>query len=561
MPDDPSPRDPLPGRRRALAGGLALAAAGLAACAQRPNAVSGHGTVGDATAPQHGGSGSGADVGGGVGPAEQSAMPAEPARPAAAPDPRQPPPAPREWRAAWIASVAQIDWPRRPAPSLDTALAEARALLDQSVALGLNALILQVRPSADALYASPLEPWSEFLTGRQGRAPAGGLDPLAWWVDQAHRRGLELHAWFNPYRARHSAARSPSSASHVARRRPDLVRRYGDQWWLDPGEPDAAAHTLAVIRDVATRYDIDGVHVDDYFYPYPVKGPADADLPFPDEPAWRRYRAGGGMLSRDDWRRDNVDRLVEALYRQVHAVRPSLRVGISPFGIGRPALRPPGVQGFSQYDGLYADVERWCAEGWFDYLAPQLYWPIASPGQPFEVLADHWLAHNPHRRHLWPGLFSDRVGKGPTPWPAGEVVDQIAALRRRAAAGIGGHCHFSLSVLATGRGGLAERLRREAYAEPALVPPTPWLDATPPALPSARPLDAAAHELQPGPGKPVWRWAVWRRRDRRWHFAVQPGADTRVAHEGAERIVVSAVDRLGNESAPCVLGPPGDPDA
>lgn len=471
-----------------------------------------------------------------------------------------PPPAPREWRAAWVASVANIDWPKRAGANAVALRDEADALLDRAQALGLNALVLQVRPAADALFPGMFEPWSEFLTGAQGRPPSDGWDPLAHWVDGAHRRGLELHAWFNPYRARHASARSTLARHHIARTRPDLVKTYGDQLWLDPGEPDAAAHTLSVIGDVASRYDIDGVHLDDYFYPYPVKAADGSDRPFPDESSWQRYRRGGGRLGRDDWRRDNVDRLVQTLYSAVHAVKPWLRVGISPFGIGRPGLRPPGIEGFSQYDKLYADVERWCAEGWFDYLAPQLYWPIDRTAQAFEPLLAYWLAQNPHGRHVWPGLFTDSVGKGRQPWAADEVLAQVALLRRPAGVGaspgVRGHTHFSMSVLMQDRGNVATRLAREAYAEPALVPATPWLDATRPEAPAAV-VDDAGWRIVGAPGKPAWQWAVWRRVDGRWRFAVQASHDTRLATMGADRVVLSAVDRVGNESERVALTPSG----
>lgn len=472
------------------------------------------------------------------------------AKPGAADADTLPPSAPREWRAAWVASVANIDWPRQPVPSAVKLREEATAILDRAAALKLNALVLQVRPACDALYASRLEPWSEYLTGRQGLAPPGDWDPLEWWVDEAHRRGLELHAWFNPYRARHPSAKSPLVASHIARRRPELVRSYGDLRWLDPGEPAAAEHTLAVIDDVARRYDIDGVHIDDYFYPYPVSEPGGADRPFPDEPSWQRYRRSGGRLPRDDWRRDNVDRLVEAIHRTVHAARPGLRLGISPFGIGKPALRPSGIEGFSQYDKLYADVERWCQEGWFDYLAPQLYWPIDRTAQAFETLLAYWLAQNPQGRHVWPGLFTDSVGRGNRPWPADEVLAQVALMRRYP--GAGGHTHFSMTVLMQDRDGIGRRLAAEAYAEPALVPATPWLDASLPAAPSVV-AEGEAWRIAAGPGKPVWLWAVWRRNAGRWQFEVLPAAQTLVRGP-AEALVVSGVDRVGNESTRTLAG-------
>src|SRR5688500_11537583 len=228
----------------------------------------------------------------------------------------------REFRGAWVASVANIDWPSRPGLTSEQQQAELLALLDRAAQLRLNAVILQVRPAADALYASRLEPWSEYLTGEMGKAPVPFYDPLAFAVDEAHKRGLELHAWFNPFRARHASARSPVSADHVSRTRRTLVQQYGRSLWLDPGEPDARQYSLRVIMDVVRRYDIDGVHIDDYFYPYRERDGAGRIITFPDDPSWRRYRRSGGRLTRDDWRRRNVDLFVEAVYTAMKREKP-----------------------------------------------------------------------------------------------------------------------------------------------------------------------------------------------------------------------------------------------
>ena len=489
------------------------------------------------------------------------------APPGAKPSPAdEPPAAPREMRAAWVASVAHIDWPSRAALAGGDAREEALAILERAQRMGLNAIILQVRPAADALYASALEPWSEYLTGEQGRAPSPAYDPLAFWVEQAHRRGLELHAWFNPYRARHSSARTALALPHVGLVRPEWVRSYGDMLWMDPGEEGAAAHTLAVMADVVRRYDVDGVHIDDYFYPYPLTREG-AEVPFPDDPAWNRYRAAGGSLAREDWRRANVDNLVQAMYREVHRIQPHVRVGISPFGLGRPDRRPPGIQGFSQYDKLYADVERWLQEGWLDYLVPQLYWAIDRPAQAFGVLLDYWLAQNTRARHVWAGLFTSRVGapERERAWPAREVIDQVALTRTRAAAT--GHVHFSMVALMQDREGLASSLQQGPYAEPALVPAAPWLGSQPPAPPRLSRAGASPTvRAGSGPGSVPVAWAVWQRVQDRWRFAVQPvrmrdavsvlalEEPLRVLAPDAQAVVVSAVDRLGNESARVRLG-------
>ncbi len=458
------------------------------------------------------------------------------------------PAAPREFRAAWVATVANIDWPSRPGLTSAQQQEEALRLLDCARDTGLNAVVLQVRPAADALYASAIEPWSEYLSGEQGRAPEPFYDPLAFWVDQAHRRGLQLHAWFNPYRARQSSARSAPAPKHLSVSRPEIVKTYGDQLWLDPGEPAAFSQTLAVVRDVVTRYDIDGVQIDDYFYPYPVIAPSGGELAFPDAGSYQRHLDAGGALTLEDWRRDNVNRLVQAFDQAVHQTKPWVRVGISPFGLGKPALRPPGIQGFSQYHKLYADVEHWLAQGWLDYLAPQLYWPLDRTAQAFGVLLDYWLARNSAGRHVWPGLYSSSVGRADKPWPAAEIVNQIAELRQRP--GADGHLHFSMVALLQDRDGLATRLKAGAYAQAALPPATPWLAAGAPGQPALS-VDAADPGLarwRPGAGNPPALWAVWRRRAGGWRFEVLPGPARSLPIGPRETLVVSAVDRCGIES-------------
>ena len=561
-------------RRRLVLGGAAAAglAAGLAACGTAP------------VAP---------------GTTTEGPPPVQPAGPL--PPEFTPPASPREFRAAWVASVANIDWPSRPGLPNTAWRAEAIAMLDRAQTIGLNAIVLQIRPAADALYASGIEPWSEYLTGAQGRAPVPADDPLALWVDQAHRRGIELHAWFNPYRARHSSARTPLAPSHIALARAHAVKRYGDLDWMDPAEPDAAAQTLAVVTDVVRRYDIDGVHIDDYFYPYPVSVPpgvGGVEQPFPDEESYARYRLGGGQLARDDWRRANVDALVQQIYSTVHLIKPWVRVGISPFGVGKPERRPAGVVGFSQYDKLYADVERWLGAGWLDYLAPQLYWQINREGLQFPLLLDHWVTENTQGRHLWPGLFTSLVTKGepatsagPRVWPAREITEQIQLQRQRGARA-GGHIHFSMAALMQDRDGLATQLQNGLYAQAALVPATPWLvDAAPgsptalgsagaparsgvsgvsgvsgaagvssassAAGPPAAPLlrrqgDRITIEAAPGPGPA--RWSVWLRTGGQWRFSVLPGAQRSLdLPVGTDRVAVSAINRVGAASAQHLL--------
>lgn len=468
------------------------------------------------------------------------------------------PAAPREFRAAWVATVANIDWPSKPGLTAAEQQAEMRALLDRAVALKLNAIIFQIRTSADALYESKLEPWSEYLTGVQGQSP--GYDPLALWITEAHQRGLELHAWFNPFRARQSGAKSAPAATHLSQTQPAWIKRYGDMQWIDPGETAAAEHTLAVFKDVLQRYDVDGIHIDDYFYPYPIPQPgsdpaAKLELDFPDEPSWQRYLQGGGKLARADWRRHNVDTLIERLHGMVHATKPWVRFGISPFGIPKPALRPEGISGFSQYDKLYADVELWLHQGWLDYLVPQLYWPQTQKGQGFGPLLDYWHSQNKQARHVWPGLFTSRIkpdnapNDKPESWPVAEVMQQIEIVRNKYPGS--GHAHFSMVALMQNRRGLADTLQAGLYAQPALVPATPWLESGGPAAPLVHALDAGTQlrlALQPGAGKPVARYAVWQRRGHdAWQFVTTAQPELLLERQGLTGLVVSALDRVGNE--------------
>jgi uncharacterized lipoprotein YddW (UPF0748 family) len=477
----------------------------------------------------------------------------------------QPAPVAREFRAAWVATVANIDWPSAPGLPVAQQQEELRSLIDRAAAMGLNALIFQVRPAADALYRSKLEPWSEFLTGQQGRAPDPMWDPLEFAVEEAHARGLELHAWFNPYRARFESPVGSLSASHISQTRPALVKRYGRQLWMDPGEPAVRARTLAVVLDVVKRYDIDGVHLDDYFYPYPISGRR-GPVSFPDDVSWMRYKRGDGTLARDDWRRENVNRLVRELYEGIRQTKPHVKFGISPFGIWRPGY-PASVQGFDAYDKLYADARKWLREGWVDYFTPQLYWSIGSTGQSYPTLLRWWADENARNRHLWVGNFTSRVTTRGNSWPASELLQQLRLTRRDP--GAGGNVHFSVKTLLDNVRGVADSLRADLYARPALVPATPWLDATVPPPPVATIAtgdrrreqrgggDASADvtvDLVPGAGDTPWLWVVQARTGRGWISRIVPGRERRITLPGAaaDSILISSVTRVGIEGAPAL---------
>lgn len=455
----------------------------------------------------------------------------------------------REFRGVWIATVDNIDWPSKPGLSTTQQQKELRTLLDQAAALRLNAVIFQVRPSADALYASKLEPWSAFLTGRQGRPPRPSYDPLAFAVKEAHARGLELHAWFNPYRARHPAEKTPSSPTHVSRARPALVRRYGSYLWLDPGDLAVRRQTMNVVLDVVRRYDIDGVHIDDYFYPYP-----EGSLDFPDETTYRRYTSSGGTLVRADWRRANVDSLVRSLYGGIKSAKPWVKFGISQFGIWRPGY-PASVRGLDAYERLYADARKWMNEGWADYFTPQLYWRTDAPEQRYLDLLGWWIGENRMGRHMWPGNYTSRATSAARNlWDPAEVVTQVRVTRLQP--GASGNVHFSMKAFGLSPA-LSMSLTRDVYDRPALVPASPWLADSAPASPRVtvhRKGDRSELRLTPATGSVTRLWTVrWRDEDT-WHAMTVPGAQRSVTLSGAKTAVVTAIDRTGMESEPVIVG-------
>lgn len=477
-----------------------------------------------------------------------------------------PPPIRREFRAAWVATVANIDWPSKPGLSTAEQKAEMIALLDDAVRLNLNAIILQVRPSCDALYDSKLEPWSEFLTGKMGQAPQPYYDPLEFAIEQAHSRGIELHVWFNPYRTRSTGNNKPAAENHISRTHPEIVKQYGDYHWMDPGEPLAFEHTMAVVRDVVERYDIDGIHMDDYFYPYPVtveekEGEKTVNelVPFPDDPSWEKAQAAGNTLKRNDWRRENINRLVRQMHEDVRKLKPWVKFGISPFGIGRPG-KPPQIEGFDQYESLYADTQKWFQEGWVDYLTPQLYWKIGPPEQSYAALLHWWHGQNKAKRHLWPGNFTSRLMRGNDRdrkliWSSDELIAQIWVTR--AQKGASGNVHFSMKALSRNAAGIADALLEGPYREPALIPESPWLaESSGEAPPKAqvkveKSADKWGLVLGTQSGEKPWLWTIRTRTGKDWQSAVVPGLQQRheiaAASAAPDEVVVSAVSRIGQD--------------
>lgn len=455
-----------------------------------------------------------------------------------------PPPIQREFRAVWVATVDNIDWPSKRTLTPEEQRHEMVHLLDVAAGMHLNAVILQVRPSADALYPSRLEPWSEYLTGRQGQPPKPFYDPLKFAIEEAHKRGLELHCWINPYRAESPAQKGPLCESHIAHTNPSVVKKYGSFLWMDPGEPSVQKRTLDVVRDLVRRYDIDGVHIDDYFYPYPEGG-----KDFPDDPSYRRYLKHGGKLARDDWRRQNVDSLVHKMYTTIKKEKRWVLFGISPFGIYRPGV-PAGIHsGVDQYAELYADAKRWLNEGWCDYFSPQLYWAISAKAQSYPVLLNWWSSQNLLHRQLWPGNYTSRVSPKSSNWTCKEILDQIDVTR--STPGASGNVHFSMVSFLRDDNGIADALRGGPYAEPALPPECPWLESGKPEAPKIEAIGDNRYRWTPEGRHGVMWFAVWAKYGDSWRALVLPASEREMMLDPSlpagklTEVRVATVDRLG----------------
>ena len=462
----------------------------------------------------------------------------------------QPMPKPdREFRAVWIATVDNIDFPTEKTLSIEQQKAELVRSLELAKSLKLNAVIFQVRPQCDAVYKSEIEPWSEFLTGEMGKSQA--FDPLEFLVAEAHKRGILVHAWFNPYRALHPAAKTLSE-NHISKRHPEWVRKYGKYLWLDPSEAEVRKYSLSVVMDVVRRYDVDGVHFDDYFYPYPEKDANGAKIEFPDDANWQSYKNQGGKLSRDDWRRKNVNDFIDLVGREIKRIKPEIAYGISPFGIWQP-IPEREITGFNSYAELYADSRAWLQSGTVDYLAPQLYWETARKGQSFPVLFDWWKSQNEKHRHIWPGLAAYRIGSNKN-FTAEEIVSQIK-LTRKSSETLGA-IYFSLKPLRNDLGGIQKALREDAYARDALIPTFPWIKVpkiVSPKVSIKRDEKFVRITWTEQGGREAFWFVVYAKDKSGWAYSILPATDKSIslsAERNIEKVVVASVDRLGNESEP-----------
>jgi uncharacterized lipoprotein YddW (UPF0748 family) len=402
-----------------------------------------------------------------------------------------------EFRAVWVATVDNIDWPSAGNHSTEEQKADFIRQLDMHQRNGMNAVIVQVRPACDAFFPSDIEPWSEWLTGQQGKAPVPYYDPLDFMIRETHKRGMEFHAWCNPYRAvfqighytatykkhgRHKRkievwhSGSSIAANHVSKQHPDWILTYGDTKYLDPGNKDVQLYVTSVIRDMLNRYDIDAIHFDDYFYPYRIGG-----VEFPDDASYAKYGQG---MDKETWRRSNVDSIILMLNHTIREVKKTCKFGVSPFGVWRnlskDSLGSDTRAGQTNYDDLYADIMLWLKNGWVDYVVPQLYWEFEQKNAPFGVLLD-WWNKNHFDRPCYIGLGFFRAGSNMYWRDINQLPRQLRAIRNLP--DIGGEVYFSSTSFFKNPFGWNDTLRNNFYNYPALIAPMPWIDSVRPSIP------------------------------------------------------------------------------
>lgn len=373
-----------------------------------------------------------------------------------------------EFRGVWIASVDNIDWPIRGDYSPASQKAEFIRQLDMHKRNGMNAVVVQIRPSGDAFYPSEFEPWSEWLTGKQGKAPVPFYDPLQFMIEETHKRNMVFHAWLNPYRAVFNIKTSSIAKNHIIRKHPEWFLTYGDKKYFDPSNKQAQDFVVKVVKDIVKRYKIDAIHMDDYFYPYRIAGKE-----FPDAAA---YKKSGSKLSKDDWRRSNVDSIIRKLSTVIKQTNPQCQFGISPFSVWRNLDQDPrgsdSKASQTNYDDLYADILLWMEKDWIDYVAPQLYLEIGHDKIDYAKLLD-WWSKNSFGKHIYIGLGIYRAGSNPAWKNPNELPNQIKLLRQYPQ--VQGSIFFSSKTFKTNPNGWSDSLRNNYFREPVKVPEMDWL--------------------------------------------------------------------------------------
>jgi uncharacterized lipoprotein YddW (UPF0748 family) len=462
----------------------------------------------------------------------------------------------RAFRGAWIQTVFQEEYKTMTPEQLKKAFIRK---LDDLQACGINAIIFQVRPEADAFYQSGIEPWSRFYTGKQGLAPEDDFDLMKFLISACHRRNMEFHAWLNPFRAA-TSVNMEFAGSHIYHTYPERFVTYNNQILFDPGLPENRQHICRVVRDIVGRYDVDAIHMDDYFYPYPVAG-----LPFPDDTSFRKYGLPKGYTEerRGDWRRENVNTLVRDLKHAILLEKPWVRFGISPFGIYRNRKSTPDgsgseTNGLQNYDDLYADILYWIEQGWIDYTIPQIYWEIGHQAADYATLTAWWSRHT-KGGHLYIGQDVARTMK------AGQLTQKMACARRFSR--IDGHCFWPANELLWNNQGIADSLKRHYHRYPALIPAYTGMHHDRPdevkglrveRVPEGRRLSWNAEQNPEDPELPryfvVYRFGKKERLDLdnpARIMAITQGKSYMLPENGHKetfRYVVTAVDRFHNES-------------
>ena len=472
----------------------------------------------------------------------------------------------RELRGVWIASVVNIDWPS--ANNLTTAQQKQELIqqLDNHQRAGINAILLQIRPSADALYAKSREPWSRFLTGQPGQAPKPFYDPLEFAIIEAHKRGMELHAWINPYRATFDLVAANTTPDHITRQKPHWFFTYGGKKLFNPGLPEVREYITGIVMDIVRNYDIDGIHFDDYFYPYPDRG-----KPIPDAETFRKYP--NGFHNVDDWRRNNVNLLIQKVSDSIHREKKYVKFGVSPFGIWDNKKNHPlgsASSGLSGYRQLYADALKWLKEGWVDYINPQIYFPFGNPSAPYEVLTDWWSQHT-YGRHLYIGHAAYRAQENREGWrDRSQIPKQVRYARQHGQ----GSIYYSSKHISNNAAGLRDSLQYDLNRYKALPPTMPWLDSVPPEPPFGLLATVAENRTSvilhwlpaatAADGEEAYGYVVYRFNQGEALDLNNPQnilyitydrdqltyTDNMTRHKGYYRYVVTAIDRLKNESLP-----------
>ncbi len=399
-----------------------------------------------------------------------------------------------EMRAVWIATVLNIDWPSAKGLPVDVQKKELTELLDLAQQYHMNTVVFQIRPAADALYFSSIEPWSEWLTGEQGRAPEPFYDPLEFAVQECRMRGLDIHVWFNPYRAVKDTLKSSVAENHITKTHPEWFVTYGGTGYFDPALPQTRDYVSRVVSDVVRRYDIDAVHMDDYFYPYRI-----SNLEFPDDSSFATRPRGYSADQRDDWRRENVDLVIKQIHDSIKAIKPWVEFGISPFGVWRniakDSLGSNTRAGQTNYDDLFADIIKWQKEGWIDYVTPQIYWYIGFDLADYAILCD-WWSDNANGTQLYIGQAPYRIRKDSKDksWRnSKEIVKQIRLNREHS--NIAGSMFFSAKVLRSNPLKLQQKLTKKVYRYQALPPDNTRIRKIVPEVPAEALIESNDEEI------------------------------------------------------------------